>query len=90
MSVLISESRPIARKPHRCGAYEWIMETYEDGSFTYQELRQIAKVRRNKGMIMPGQKYIRQAQIYEGDFCVFKALPDMDEICRKYDIYPDW
>ncbi len=89
MTTLISESRPVARKPHRCGAYEWIKETYEDGTFTYQELRQVVKVRRQKGMIQPGQQYIRQVQIYEGEFCVFKALPDMDDICRKYDIYPD-
>lgn len=88
MSELISISRPVARRPHKCGAYKWIIEAYEDGTFTYQELRQIVKVRRQKGMILPGQQYIRQVQVWEGNLSVFKALPEMDDICTKYDIYP--
>lgn len=89
MTTLIRETRPVARRPHRCDAYIWIRETYENGVFTYEELREIVKVRRQKGLIQPGQQYIRQVQIYQGEFCEFKALPKMDDICRKYDLYPD-
>lgn len=87
--TLLSNRRPVARKRYPCDAYFWIMELYEDGRFEYQDLRKIVRMRRQKGMIQPGQQYIYQTQIFEGDFCVFKADIEMDAICRKYDLYPD-
>lgn len=89
MTTLLSETRPVARKAHRCDAYTWIEELYEDGRFDYQDLRKIVRMRRQRGMIQSGQRYIRQNQIFEGELCVFKADIEMDAICRKYDLYPD-
>jgi len=66
------------------------MEGYENGLFAYQDLRKIVRMRRRKGLIQPGQRYIYQAQIFEGDFCVFKADIEMDDICRRYNLYPEW
>lgn len=87
--MLIDERRPIARKPHMCDAYFWIVELYEDGLFEYQDLRKIVRMHRQKGVIQPGQRYIYQVQISEGEFCIFKADIEMDSICRKYKLYPD-
>ncbi len=87
MSTILSERTPVARKDHHCGAYEVIMNSYSDSLFTYAELRQIAKVRRQSGKILKGQRYMGQVGIWEGDFNVFRAHPELDEICRKYDLY---
>lgn len=89
MTALLSESRPVARKPHRCDAFAWVMESYEDGIFSYRELREIVRMRRQHGMIQPGQRYIRQSQIFDGELCTFKANPEMDAICRSHGLYPD-
>lgn len=89
MSTVLSESTPVAKKSHHCDALQYILEDYEDGTYTYAELRQIAKAKRQRGMILPGQRYLRIVQIYDGDFCVFRAIPEIDDICRKYDLYFD-
>jgi hypothetical protein len=83
-------SRPVARKKYTCNACEWI-ENHVDylfyGDFTYTELREIVKARRNNWCIVPGQQYIRAVQEYEGKLEVWRAIPAIHEICLKYDIY---
>lgn len=90
--MLIRESRHIARKKHRCNACEWIDASgVKDFVFhdkpTYAELRAIARAKRNNWCIMPGQEYIQQVCKTDGDFWVWRALPEIDAICRKYDLY---
>lgn len=91
MSItLLSKSEPLARKEYSCDASVWFYNCampVENGMFTYEELRAIVKARRSSWCIKPGQKYLKFAQIQDGDFCVFRAIPEMHAICRKYDLY---
>ncbi len=89
MSIILSKSTPVARKAHHCDALQYVLADYEDGMYTYAELRQIVKAKRQRGMILPGQRYLRIVQIYDGDFGVFRAIPEIDDICCKYDLYFD-
>lgn len=85
---IISDSVHVARKNHQCDAYSLIMNCYEDGMFTYAELRDIVRMRRQKGVIVPGQKYRRQVNTYDG-FGTYKGDVALDNICEKYDLYED-
>jgi len=93
MSTQIGETTyPKARKSYNCMASEWI--TNGDLSETFRccnwdEKRDIIRARRNKWRIQPGQKYLRQAIIFEGRMDTFRAIPAMHDICIKYDLYQE-
>lgn len=87
MIEVIHESNPIARKGYQCNACEFVMDAYSDGWFTFAELREIVKARKNGFNIAKGQEYIRQFNKYSGDTWTFRAIPAIHEICIKYDMY---
>lgn len=95
MTRVLFKSTPVARKKYTCNACEWIENEVLDNmyfyEFTYAELREIVKARRNGWQIMPGQRYIREVQLFEGRMYVFRAIPAINDICWKHEIYPlDW
>lgn len=89
MSVtVLSELTPVARKKHRCMASEFILNYGINGfGYSFSELRSIAKARKNGYKIVKGQKYIRQNNICDNALYTFKAIPEMHEICLKYEHY---
>jgi len=88
MSVqVLSESNPIARKDHVCNACEFINEHWGSHNFTIGELRVIVLARRNGYKIKIGDSYIKQNNICHGDIYTFKAIPEIHEICLKYNLY---
>lgn len=78
-----------ARKDYRCEASDWIWEQVNEGLFTFAEMRLIVKARREKWRIKKGQKYIKCQGKYMGEFTVFRARPELDELCRKYELYQE-
>lgn len=94
MGELIAITRPVARKRYLCNACEWIaaLLPYDltDYKLTCSELREVVRARRNNWQIVPGQQYIREIQKEDGELVVWRAIPAIDAICRKYDIYEDW
>lgn len=87
----LSESSPIARKEHECHASLFITEGGRPDYFNcITDYRTYIKARNNRFKILEGQKYIRQNNVSDGDFYVFKAIPEMHKICVKYDLYPDY
>jgi len=90
--TVIHESRPIARKAYWCNACEFIRECsdWDYRDFAMSDLRLIVKARRNGWKIQPGQRYIRQFNSDYGETWTFRAIPEMHEICRKYDLYPEY
>lgn len=93
MSTQIGETtHPKARKTYRCMASDWIVngDLYEIfRGCTREERRAIVKARRNRWSIQPGQIYVRQAMVWDGRMGTFKAIPEMHDICLKYDLYED-
>ena len=91
MIELISVSEHVARKQYTCNACEWVdnvlLEYRHEYDLTCAELREIVKARRNNWQIVPGQRYIREVQKYEGELLVWRAIPAIHAICLKYDIY---
>lgn len=88
MIEVLSESEPVARKDHYCMASEWLLNSgIFDGEYSFAELREIVKAKRNGWKIKKGQRYIRQNNKYDGKLYTFKAIPAIDKICRDHDLY---
>ena len=90
MPDVIATRYPVARKSYRCDACEWLRGALGAVDFTFAELRLIVQARRNGWMIQPGQMYVLCIQKVDGDFCVFRAIPAIDDLCHKYDLYQEW
>lgn len=93
MSTQIGETTyPKARKKYRCMASDWIVDGDLYETFRccdYSEKREIIRAKRNNWTIQPGDKYLRQAIVFEGRMDTFRAIPEMHEICLKYDLYQE-
>lgn len=88
MIEVLSESTPKARKDHDCMACEFILNNGVDGmGFTRTELRVISKARKNGWKILKGDVYMRQNNKFDGELYTFKAIPEIAEICFKYDLF---
>ncbi|WP_235582939.1 hypothetical protein, partial [Pseudomonas aeruginosa] len=89
MQLLRDELRT-ARKHYQCDAYYW----FDRAGFGRQDVDAddwliVEAVRSDRGKILPGTKYIYQVSVDGGEFWIFRARPEMDAICRKYDLYPE-
>ena len=92
MSRIIRTSYPIANKEHECMASVWLTECGESPSYlgmTISETKHWVKARQNRYKIIKGQKYLNTVQVWDGEFGVFKAIPEIHELCLKYDLYGD-
>ena len=84
-----TNTEPTARKEYRCQASEWVNNMMGRDDFTPDELIIFDKAKAEKFKILKGTKYRKVSGIWEGESSVFRARPDMDDICLKYDLYDD-
>ncbi len=90
MLQLIRESNPVAKKAYNCVACEYIREFLNQGYFTISDYRKIVKAKRQGWKIQPGQRYVKQVQVDGRELITYRAIPEMDELCNLYDLWPDW
>lgn len=85
------QSEPIARKEYQCEAWEWLynVDWYQFTELTFSERKAIARAKRNNFEIKPGEKYLKVQGKWDGEFQTFRAIPSLDAICRKYDVYEE-
>lgn len=88
MYELIRQETPIAQKDYICHASETLMQLpFEDWGLSFAEYREIVKAKRQKWKIKKGQRYNKYIGLYEGDFCVFRAIPAIDKIYNRVEAY---
>lgn len=89
--MIIQETKPIARKKYVCEACIWFEGYVLNGFFEIpiklSEAKLWIKAERENYAILPGTQYIKQRQIVDGDFFTFRARPEIDALCRKYELY---
>lgn len=88
MITVIRDARPIAKKDYSCDACDYILKNGIDGNnYPISELRKIVKAKMNGYKILKGERYVMQVNKLDGDFYVFRAIPEMHELCLKYELY---
>jgi hypothetical protein len=89
MDVLVDEI-VTARKTYFDDAYFSVMEFVYDEIFSYQEYREIIKVKKQKGKILPGQKYRRLVYKDNGQLITWRESLSMSNLMHKYELYEEW
>lgn len=88
---VISQTKPKANKSHTCNACEFLREGGDhlgnNTGITFAEFRAIAKAKKNNWQIMLGDVYLRQRNTDGETQWIFKAIPAIDGICWKLDLY---
>lgn len=80
-------STPKARKDYHCDACDFICEVINEGYFSFAEMRLIAQAKRNGWKIKKGQIYDKTSGKWDGEFSVFRAIPEMNALCLEHDLY---
>lgn len=81
-------TQPTANKEYRCDACEWLL--YVGADFLDEdELALYEKAKSEKFKILKGTKYDKCEGKYDGEFSVFRARPEINEICLRYEVYQD-
>jgi len=86
-----AETKPTARKDYHCEASDWIINTVglDEREFEPEDWAKIEEARKNGFKILKGEKYINVSGKWEGEFSTFRAIPELNDICIKYDLYCD-
>ena len=93
MSInIIHESNPRARRNYSCDACNFLFNLNfpSEIGLTFSECRAVIKARKSGYRILKGERYIRQ---FNGDnsrnVWTFRAIPEIHNICAKYDLYEE-
>lgn len=92
MSRLLHEKVKTARKTYDCAASEWITnygklsELMDDYKMPFSDKRKLAIMKHEKFKVLPGNKYLEQVGICEGDFYCVQCRLDAVEIVKKYEL----
>ena len=90
MITVLNESNPKAKKDYECDASEFILENGKPDYFkSINEYRDYINAKNNRFKIKKGEIYLKQVNVQDGDFYVFRSIPSMHRICIKYDLYPE-
>ncbi len=82
-----TNTEPVARKEYICQASEWINNRCCRDDLTPDEQILYDKASSDGFKITKGMKYRKTDGFYDGEPSVFRARPEMDDICLKYDMY---
>lgn len=88
--AILSDKVRRANKDHKCDAcYWWDRSNFGQKDVTDVEWLVIETAKREGWKILKGSQYVFQSFVYDGDIQTFKARLDVDEVCRKYELYPE-
>lgn len=89
--TVINEKRVVARKDYTCDSCLFLREGLDniENRLTEEERASIEKAKANGWKILKGQQYIRQFNSTEGQTYTFKSIPEIHNICIKYELYGD-
>ncbi|MCV6612402.1 MAG: hypothetical protein OIF55_16695 [Amphritea sp.] len=86
-----TETKPVARKDYHCEASDWIDNTtgWDEEEFAEEDRETIRKARAEGCKVLKGTQYVKVTGKFEGEFSTFRARADLNDICQRYDLYPD-
>jgi hypothetical protein len=83
---------PIARKEYHCQASEFVRDAWNDADIATlpeKERNAFELAKSHNFRILKGERYIKQISIYDGSYGIFRGIPDMVDMCHKYELFPD-
>lgn len=86
---ICTTTTPTARKDYPCEASQLIINVCDWSMFTFAEKRMLVKARRDGWKIKKGQQYVKCSGKWEGEWTEFRARPEMNDLCQKYNIYQE-
>jgi len=82
-----TDSQPKARKDYRCNACVALFSTSCMADYSGTELEILKAAEKDDWMIKKGNVYRKTQGFWDGEPVTFRARPEIDELCRKYDAY---
>lgn len=82
-----TETNPKARKEYPCEAAYWVLNRLDFEDLTSEDLAIVNQAKSERWKILKGTEYVKLSGMYEGEFSEFRARKDLDEICKKYELY---
>lgn len=81
-----------ARKDYPCDACNRLRENLEDfvEDMTFAEKRAMVLARQNGWKIKAGEPYVKIPQVDGGEFAVYRAIPAINSICDRLQVWDDW
>lgn len=84
------ETTPKARKEYDCEAADhWCNAGLAECDIDDQDWQIIQKAKSENYKIKSGDRYVNVSGKWEGEFDVFRARIDMNDICHKYGLYQE-
>jgi len=84
----IKTERVKASRDYECEACIWIdSDCIENWGLNFSEYRSYIKARNTGFKIKKGQTYNRTKHKWDGEFYTFRAIPEIDAICQRLDVY---
>lgn len=79
----------VAQKNYTCDGCDWINENLCDfiDELTFTEKRELVRARKNKYKIIKGQTYVKTTGMWEGEFSVYRSIPEIDKICEQHGVF---
>lgn len=85
---VFTDSEPIARKDYRCDA-SYFLGSLSESDFDGDDLLIYQGAKADNFMIKKGMKYVKRKGLCDGDWQVFRAREDLNNLCIKYDLYEE-
>jgi len=88
---LTTVTYPKARKEYHCDASRILIDSLglNKKEYSPEDWAVIETMRLRRFKILAGEKYFKLSGKWEGEFSIFRAIPEIDEICKKYDLYEE-
>ena len=83
-------TNPVAKKDYHCQASDWIDNvSLQDDELGEEDLKTIRLAKDENNRILKGTKYVKITGKWEGEWSVFRAREDLDDICTRHEIYEE-
>ena len=90
--IILHTKIKTARKEYDCCMQEWITSQgirtiANDFGLTFADKRALIKMKDEHFKIKPGDKYLEQVGVQDGQFYCIQCRIDVCDICRKYELW---